>query len=284
VRQVRHAKLFRAYSKETTMKMIKSVTCISVLTAPAFFVGCAEDVDSKAIRTEGIYANYQAVASGDGTTQVRAELRVGGNNAGATYIKLTGDDQLIASADQDGDGEPDSAKMGHNNSGNRHWYLSRFTTDEDNTEFNIAFNRGDDDESAPNSNVRIPKPFSMSVEGIDEGDEIERGTDVVVTWSNEDGGDIKWEISGDCIWTESGRTSDDMEFTISAEDIRVLSTDEGESCTVKVTLERTRMGTVDPAFGEGGVFWGIQRRGFEFTSTPAPGEGEGGDGGAGGGN
>lgn len=262
------------------MNIIKSLASFTALTSATLVIGCgSEDVDSEDVLTSGMYAKFEAVASGDGTTLVDAQLRVGGKDG--TYVEISGDDSLVALADEDGDGEDESVEMGHNNSGERHWYRSRFDTDEDNTIFTVALNRGEDFESAPNSSVALPKPFSVSVEGIDEDDEIPRGTDVTVTWSNEDGGDVNWSIEGDCIWSEDGRTSDDREFTISADDIRVLATDEGESCTVQIIIERTRKGTIDSAFGGSGEFWGIQRRGFEFVSTPAPGEGEG-SGGAGG--
>lgn len=260
------------------MKMIKSLVSVTALTSAAFAVGCgAEDVDSEDVLTNGMYAKFEAVASGDGTTLVEAELRVGGDNG--TYVKISGDDALVALADEDGDGEDESVEMGHNNSGERHWYRSRFDTDADNTKVTVAFNRGEDFESAPDSFVEIPKPFVLSLDELEEGAEIPRGTDVTVTWNNEDGGGVNWYLEGDCVWSKSAENvPDDMELTIAAEDIEVLGTDEGESCTVEIIVERTRMGTVDSAFGEGGEFWGIQRRGIEFTSTPAPGEGEGGDG------
>lgn len=263
------------------MKMIKSLVSVTALTSAAFAVGCgAEDVDSEDVLTKGMYAKFEAVASGDGTTRVEAELRVGGKNG--TYVEVKGEDALVALADEDGDGEDESVEMGHNNSGDRHWYRSRFDTDADNTKFTVAFNRGEDYVSAPDSFVEIPKPFVLRLDGLEEGAEIPRGTDVTITWNNEDGGDVNWYVEGDCIWSRDNRTADDMELTIQAEDIKVLGTDEGESCTVEIIIERTRKGTIDSAFGEGGEFWGIQRRGIEFTSTPGPDEGEGGDGGAGG--
>jgi hypothetical protein len=264
------------------MKMIKSLVSVTALTSAAFAIGCgAEDVSSEDVLTSGMYAKYSAVSSGDGSTLVEAELRVGGDNG--TYVEIAGDDELVALADEDGDGEDESEKMEHDSSGDRHWYRHRFETDADNTKVTVAFNRGEDFESAPDSFVELPKPFVLSLDGLEEGAEIPRGTDVTVTWSNEDGGDVNWYIEGDCIWSRDDRTTDDMEFTIPAEEIEVLGTDEGESCTVEIIIERTRLGTVDSAFEEGGEFWGIQRRGIEFTSTPAPGEGEGGDGdGAGG--
>jgi hypothetical protein len=204
-----------------------------------------------------------------------------------TYGFLSNGDRLVASALEEGADERfDEIDMSEDPdaTGDRHWYTEEIDTDKDNTEFRIEFIRGDEDEvDALDSTVKLPKPFSVSVEGLDEGDEIPRGTDVTISWSNEDGGDVNWYVEGDCVWSRDGRTTDDMEFTIPAEEIEVLGTDEGESCTVQIIIERTRKGNVDSAFGEGGEFWGIQRRGFEFTSTPAPGEGEGGDGdGAGG--
>lgn len=269
------------------MNNIKSLVSVTALISAAFAVGCgAEDVGTGDVKTNGFYAKYEAVASGPGHTVVRAELRVGGPNG--TYGFLSNGDRLVASALEEGaDDRLAEANMSEDpdSSGDRHWYVEEFDTDKDNTEFRIEFIRGDEDEvDALDSTVKIPKPFAIDIEGIDEDDEIVRGTDVTVTWSNEDGGNVNWSVEGDCIWSRDGTTSDDMEFTIPAEEIEVLRTDEGESCTVQVIIERTRKGKVDSAFGEGGEFWGIQRRGFEFTSTPAPGEGEGAGGAGGEGN
>ncbi len=254
------------------MKIIKPLVSICALSAAALAVGCgAEDVGSSTQETNGLHAIFEAVASGDGTTRVEAQLRVGGPNG--TYLFLDGGDRLVASAD----GE--EVDMGENSSGDRHWFLSRFETDADNTEFQIQFLRGDEDKAdATESIVTIPKPFSMGIEGIDdEGDPIERGQDITVTWSNTDGGTILIDVSGSCIWDFDDEVDDSGEYTIASEDIRVQSLDEGEDCDVEITLERNRKGSVDPGY-DGGEFWARQRRAFVFTSTPAPGEGEGGDG------
>lgn len=242
-------------------------------------VGCnAEDVASTDVRTNGMYANYDAIDSGNDQLVVRAELRVGGDDAGATYVRVLGDDELVATYE-----ETDKV-MRDVGSGDRAIYETEYGSDDSSgKEVNIAFNRGEDDESAPNSNVTMPPAFAVSLDEADAGDEIQRGNDVTVTWDTEYDGRMFWDVDGDCVEPASGEISDSGSLTLDADDIEVRSLDEGETCTVTVTLERRHTGEIDPAFGDG-AFIGTQRRAIDFVSTPADGEGDDGDGGAGGGN
>lgn len=234
---------------------------ISFLVVGVALVGCSEDVGSSAIRTKGMYANYEALSEGDGKTTVTAELRVGGDDG--TYVVLEDPDQLVASAEGDEevmDGFDDGKK-----------YRTTFDTDEGGTVINIAFERGED-ENAPDSSVKLPEPFTLGLADFDEGVEIARGEDVAIVWDPGASGEIDWEVTGDCIWSEDDETKDDGSFTIPASAFRVTDLDKGESCEVTITLERSTSGRVDRAFEEGGEFEAKQRRRVTFTSTPAPGE------------
>ena len=57
-----------------------------------------ESVESEDIRTTGIYPEIQVTATGNGSSLVRVRLKVGGSDSN-TYLNLTGDDTLSASAD-----------------------------------------------------------------------------------------------------------------------------------------------------------------------------------------
>jgi hypothetical protein len=115
----------------------------------------------------------------------------------------------------------------------------------------------------------------LSLTDLDAGDDIQRGNPVPVEWDPPgDGGEVNWEVNGDCVWIESGEAADDGTFEIAAEDVRVQNNDLGEECEVTVTLERVVRGEVDSAFGEGGRFYLIQRRTVIFNSTPADDEAE----------
>ena len=58
-----------------------------------------EEVNSDAIRTNGMFAEMLAISLGKGDTLVRVNLTVGG--ASGTRIELTGDDVLVAEAGDD---------------------------------------------------------------------------------------------------------------------------------------------------------------------------------------
>jgi hypothetical protein len=259
----------RKFSKNRGLFLAASLTTLTLAA-----IGCnPEDVASTDVRTHGMYANYDAIDSGNGEVVVRAELRVGGDDTGASYVRLIGDDELVSTI------EEDEKVMQDEGSGDVVWYESLYgLADSSGLEVNIAFNRGEDDDSAPDSNVTMPPAFAVSI----AEDEVQRGNDVTVTWDTEYSGRMFWEVDGDCIDRASGEIDDAGSLTLDAADVEVNSLDEGESCTATVTLERRHTGEIDPAFGDG-AFIGTQRRAIDFTSTPADGEGEGGDGDANGG-
>ena len=226
---------------------------------------CAEDVDSESIRTSGMYANYEAVAHGDGETDIIAEIRVGGDDG--TFVELTGEDELTAMT------EDDDVVLRHHEQGNRHSYRGTLDGDEEGMEIQIALTRGGEDDDAVDSYATLPAPFEAELEDPDE-DEIQRGTDVKIVWDNEGSGSMKWYVQGDCVKPDNGSADDDGSLSIAAKDIDVWESDKGESCEVKVILDRVSQGETDSEMGEGGKFLAIQRREVTFTSTPADDEAE----------
>lgn len=242
-----------------------------LLTGALGSLSCSEDVDSEAIRTEGMYANYEAIASGDGSTELTCSLRVGGDNG--TFVELTGDDQLTAIT------ERETRLLSKRSNGNRHFYEAALDGDSGGLVIQVSFTRGDVDDDATESFATLPEPFAPAL-AEDMPAEVQRGNDVTITWDNEGTGDMEWSLNGDCVFLDFGSTDDNGTVTISAEDIKVTGTDEGETCEVEVTLERISRGSTDPTFEEGGRFVAIQQRVVTFTSTPAPEELENGAGGS----
>lgn len=238
----------------------RGIVGLGLVLTGSLLSGCVkEDVDSDAIRTKGMYADYSALAVGNGDTVVTAQLTVGGDNG--TIVKLVDEDELEATV---GD---ETKRLGAIN--NRERYRGTFSTDDGGTEITISFLRGDEDENAPDSFATLPDKFDLSIDGDTE---IQRGTAVDISWDPEGSGSVSWSVEGDCVWSESGSTNDDGAATIAAEDIRVQNLDKGETCDVTVTVDRVSTGTVDPEFEEGGRFRAIQRRTATFTSTPNPDE------------
>lgn len=216
-------------------------------------VGCTESVDSDAVRTKGIYAKYEALAVGNGSTRITADLRVGGPNG--TYVNLTGGDKLVATVN---DSDKRLSKNGS-------LYRTNFSVDNAGTDIRVAFVRTED-EDAPDSEVTLPAGFKLEV----DEDIVERDEVVTVSWAPKgtSSTQIEWSVNGDCIFLDTGKTADDGSFTLSSSQIDVKPSAEDETCDITVTVDRVSTGSVDSAFGEGGEFKAIQRRTVTFTSVP----------------
>lgn len=223
--------------------------------------GCSlEDVDSDAIRTQGMFADILAISPGNASTLVRVQLTVGGDDG--TNVTLVGDDRLEATV-----GEV-SAQLRRSGRGR---YEERIDGDAAN-DVTVRLLRGPDDDPAT-ATARLPEPFSMLLEN-DTAEGISRAVPVIVSWSPAvtAGGPLRWSVEGDCIWSESGDTPDDGYLTLEPENLRVRGTRAGEECTVELLLERHNTGDVDPILIPGSKFRAAQLRGVKFVSTPAPDE------------
>ena len=232
---------------------------VLALVVAAGVMGCAEDVDSTDVRTSGVYADFEALATGNGSTEVSAELRVGGARSN-TYMRLVGDDTLTASS------AGVAKELGTRSFGDRWWYEVDFDGEEDAT-FAIRFDRGDEDEGAPNSEARLPPPFVLS--GFASGGDISRASGVTFTWEAAETKDfeVRWRVNGDCLLPDSGTISGDGELFLGDRKF-TLREDADDTCDGEIHIERVREGSVDPAFGEGGEFEAIQRRTVTFRSVP----------------
>jgi len=226
--------------------------------------GCSlEDVNSDAVRTQGIYAQILALAPGDATTLVRVDLAVGGENG--TTVKLVPPDQLTASM---GEGAP--VKLGPTSEGR---YEARLDGDTS-AEVTVRFERGAADVPA-SATLRLPEPFALELDtepGPSGG--IDRATPVSVSWDASTAPDalIDWSVEGRCLWSDSGVTPDDGSARLDAEKFRARSTHAGEDCDVQLTLDRSNAGPVDPVLVPSSTFRAVQRRSARFLSTPAPNE------------
>jgi hypothetical protein len=228
-------------------------TIIAAVSLLAF--GCSESVESNDVRTSGVYPEITVTANGNGNSTVSVRLKVGGSGSN-TFLDLKGDDELTATVD-------DETKT-LDGSGNT--YQATFDTDAEGTEFTIAFLRGDEDDDAPESTVTMPAPFDLMLDVTTAG----RGADdVEVTWAPPvSGGQATWKLSGECIKLDTGSIPDDGAHTIEAGAIETFESDMDESCTATFEMTRSRNGTVDPAFTEGGRAVARHVRSQAFTSTP----------------
>ncbi len=225
------------------------------LLLPLLSTACTETVDSQDIRTSGIYPHFAVSTDGSGSSVASARLRVGGDDSN-TYVDLQSGDHIEVTA-----GEQTQRLRAQGD----HVYAATFATDDPSVDFVFALVRGTQDDSAPNSVVRLPQPFDVAMGSTSAS----RATDeVVFSWDGTSSADLEWEVDGDCLFVESGSTPDDGNHSLGSQDVRALGTKAEESCTASLTLERRASGTLDPAFVEGGRILGIQSRESSFTSTP----------------
>jgi hypothetical protein len=221
--------------------------------APLAF-GCTQSVESTDVRTTGIYPEIEVTATGNGDALVEIRLKVGGKTSN-TFLELTGKDTLEVTAggktkvpDRSGDA-----------------YRVAFSVDEEDTEFEVAFLRGGEDDDAPSSVVSMPAPFDLTVDTT----EASRADDAVdFVWDPPASGNIAWDIDGDCIKDADDKTPDDGAGSLAAGEIDTFASDEEETCTVDLTLTRSRSGSIDSAFTEGGSIVARHVRTDSFTSTP----------------
>jgi hypothetical protein len=216
--------------------------------------GCT-DVKSSAITTEGMNAQFTATA-GESTTTVAATLRVGGELSN-TYVDLEEGDSLEAT---DGD---ETQTLAHQSLGAFHEYNASFQSTEAETMFTFSLNRSSGD-NAPASTATLPEPFSITAPAT--GENLSRGNDVLVEWESAGTSDkMQIQISGDCIGSYVETIDDDGSHTVSAGSLGAF--EESERCQATITVERQRVGQLDPAFGAGSSY-GVQNRTLDFRTDP----------------
>jgi len=228
---------------------------VSLVLSASLAAGCRQEVESTDIRTTGVYPVIDVTAEGSGTSRVLVKLKVGGP-ASNTYLELVGPDRLTATGA--------GATKELDSSGGVS-YAATFATEAAGP-FVVSFIRGEEDDDAPNSTVNLPEPFTLTVETT----ELSRATgDLAFSWTpGPAGGVIDSSLYGSCIDTLIETIPDDGTGSISRDRIHARDGATTESCTVTLTLARTHVGQVDPAFTEGGRVTATQIRDRAFTSTP----------------
>ena len=176
-------------------------------------------------------------------------------------MDLVSGDALTASQGEE------SSEMQKNNLGSMVWYETQFMSAAADTEFSIAFERAEDD-NAPDSRVSLPAPFDLTVPAPDE--EFFMSVDrISVAWNNTSDDVMKLTVSGSCFFGISEElNTDEGVYVIEPTVLEPIDAGANETCVATVSLTREREGSVDAAFGEGGVFAGRQSRSVEILVRP----------------
>lgn len=224
--------------------------------------GCQE-VGSGAVMTSSMYADFSVTSDGTGVGHASARLRIG-SMLSSTLVELQPGDTLTASSG----GVSKMMERTPEDLGGFS-YTAAFPGDAPATPFAIAFTR-QSDVSAPSSQTMLPSQVTH-VTPL-SGTTISRKQAFMVTWDALTSGNpdmIDVSLRGTCInGLASTNQLDSGQITIGANQVQAAPADPLASCSVQLTVARKRKGTVDPAYGAGGAFYGIQQTTVTLTSTP----------------
>ena len=222
--------------------------------------GC-ESLESGSVMTQGLYADMVAQATGDGTTEVQAWLRVGGALSNV-YVDLVPGDELVATV------AGSSRTMQRKNVGDLVWYVAELAVDDEDALVRVALERADA-EDAPDSRVTLPAPFELTAPPA--GVTYSRASEpIIVRWapSGEDD-EIHVNVTGPCIDLHAPSVSGDLgQLAIPASTLIWSDYAADVTCTADITVARVRHGQLDPAYGEGGQIVAEQVRQVSFVTIP----------------
>jgi hypothetical protein len=224
------------------------------------WIGCT-DISSSNLKTQGMTAHFAITADGTGATTSAAILNVDTN--ATDFVQLVSGDALVTNV------ASQSQPMSANNVAGVITYTAGFTgQDAAGTPYTVAFNRSAGNASAPSSTVTIPQPFTVQPLAAQT---FSRANDnITITYGAAQQTDsMSWSIAGNCLNILAGNSlsGDPGTFVIAKGALVSHAAGGDQNCQATFTLSRSRLGTLDPAFG-GGSIDGIQQRTLTFTSTP----------------
>ena len=223
-------------------------------------LGACSNVASTNIKTAGIEAHLVVAADGTGKTKATAALNV--DTSAVDFVKLSDGDSLVAKTGSQSQTLTESELLGAVS------YAATFDgADAEGTAYTVSLNRATET-SAPSSTVTLPAPFSITAPAP-AASFSRANDDLAVTYASAGTHDsMSWSITGDCILNQSKvLDADTGSFTVAKASIKTPSSTTTENCQVTLTVSRTQVGTLDPAY-QGGSILGVQTRTLTFTSTP----------------
>lgn len=218
------------------------IIAVSVLTSFA-----CERISSDAVKLNGVHAGLSAVSTRAGTSELTATYRLGGVLSNQ-FVELQSGDTLTLKGGTESKNGKKLSLLGMVS------YSAEFASSDEDFPFEVALTLADG-QSAPSSKVTLPKPFELTAPA--DGADLSRAAGVTVTWNNTSADNLMIEVSGDCIQAFSKSIpSDAGSFLIDPGGLKKAvkdGTTVPDTCAGKLTLTRTRSGTLDPAYGSGSI-------------------------------
>ncbi|HEY3235681.1 MAG TPA: hypothetical protein VGJ84_13270, partial [Polyangiaceae bacterium] len=221
----------------------------------ALLMAC-QTTNSSDLKTSGIDAEMSVTATSQTASKVEVTMYPGGDNDPFNTVKLSGGDQLFATA-----GGVKKQLVGGPT------YSNTFEVGAKDAEFVVSLDRTSDTD-APNSKGTLPAPFDL---GALSKTSFLRTEPVTITWSPSGTADTMYMVvQGDCIMggTSISITGDPGTATLPANKLQPVDSQMPGTCTAKVTLKRGRPGVADPALVRDSSMTLYQLREQSFTTTP----------------
>jgi hypothetical protein len=186
------------------------------------------------------------VSYGSGQTTATASLNV--DNNATDFVALSSGDMLTATAGAM------SQPLSEDDVLNEISYATTFSNESaSGTAYTIALERAADT-SAPDSSCSLPAPYTIAAPAA--GATVSLASSIVVSYGAGGTNDsVSYSLSGPCIQEQSSMSlgGDPGMFTIASTSIVASDAAAAFPCQVTLSLTRTRIGTIDPAFGGGDI-------------------------------
>lgn len=219
--------------------------------------GC-ELADSNTVATDSLRADIQVVADGSGQSSVYTWLfthRAGDPPLNEDTIRLVNDDAISVTSNDRTVSMEESLLIEYR-------YDATFDTAAPGQRYEIALARSTD-RSAPHSTVTLPEPFTTTLPAA-----FSRSAPLTITWSPSGSQDqVSVHFTG-CVHADLGPLADTGTATLPAGAFTTTGAPGSPTCDLAVQVSRTRTGTLDPAYGQGGSIVALQRRVATITSVP----------------
>lgn len=231
---------------------------IVAVAALLVFSSACDEIASSDLFTEDMSAEIGVFADGDGSSTAEVLLRQGDIQS-LVFVELTGADVLTASL-----GDEDVIMQGVDLAA-LHRYDADFDSAVADGTYTFSLTR-DVDDGAPSSTVSLPEPFDLGT----LASTLTATEDLAITWTPADSADaMSVRIEGSCILTfREDIPTDAGTWTVDAGDLELVDDTATDGCTLEVRLIRTRAGSLDTGFGEGGEITAQQLRSASVTFTP----------------
>jgi hypothetical protein len=248
--------------------LMKKLPVAALFLLAAAVTGCSS-IESADLETSGINAAIEVRPRADGSaTDVTASLTAGA----LTFVDLDGDDKLVASS---GDVSADMEESNLLGAVNYAAVLNGINTPGD--VVTVAFERGEGKEPAPSSTVRLPEQVTMTAPEASASFSRENDDIAVTLESNASDDPVRVSWSGECV-QEGGLDVPADQATVTINKGTILKREQADgndpdsqpipdTCTIKLTASRRVTGTLDAAWGGGGIT-SVTSSSRDVTSNP----------------